>query len=376
MASSYLAKIYLLVVMLLMGAGNWDGGARLKPILGPCSRGSGVFAEAEIGLIHRHPGRGFHVCPTARGRRHQSGYLSRSLPHACVRNFRASRARLPRQPATDFNRNLQCGKQSFRPTAAAMTPDRKWFRVQPPMGRSDRIGRRPIGLPEPLSLGCGGRATWPVTFAAYPFSSCSAPIRKTGAMWPKTFWESFSAPDVLQHRAAAVLILGFAVFECAVQAGKLAGAWAAMIFPMMCGWEQPYSSPQPRPSDTTEDLLASMTHIPDCLAGRNRRVARLARAAASPRPRLQIAGFLWPLFLAAAAWSFWAIANLTVNCRSSPGALACFGNRFSDAPCPRPCTLATAIRAAPPQHNHSQHYSLQLDPNCRQPTFTGEETSI
>ena len=84
-----LAKIYLLLVMLMMGALNWSVMRKLntdpQPLLARLRR----FAEVEIGIrIHRHPGGGFDVRATACGRRSRPGvaaghcgaHATRSLP--------------------------------------------------------------------------------------------------------------------------------------------------------------------------------------------------------------------------------------------------------------------------------------------------------
>jgi putative copper resistance protein D len=72
---------------------------------------------------------------------------------------------------------------------------------------------------------------WPLSFAGLSVFILLRADPENWPLGPRPFWASFSAPDVLQHRAAALLILCFAAFECAVQAGKLRARWAAMIFP-------------------------------------------------------------------------------------------------------------------------------------------------
>lgn len=74
---------------------------------------------------------------------------------------------------------------------------------------------------------------WPLSFAGLAVFIVSAPTQRTGRL-AASFWRSFGAPDVLQHRFGALLIVVFAVFECAVQAGKLRSRWASYVFPTMC----------------------------------------------------------------------------------------------------------------------------------------------
>ena len=71
---------------------------------------------------------------------------------------------------------------------------------------------------------------WPLAFAGLSVFILLRADPENWPLGPRPFWASFSAPDVLAHRAAALLILCFAAFECAVQAGKLRAQWAALHF--------------------------------------------------------------------------------------------------------------------------------------------------
>ncbi len=72
---------------------------------------------------------------------------------------------------------------------------------------------------------------WPLTFAGLSIFILLRADPENWPLGPRPFWASFSAPDVLQHRAAALLILCFAAFECAVQAGKLRAPMGGPHFP-------------------------------------------------------------------------------------------------------------------------------------------------
>jgi copper resistance protein D len=75
---------------------------------------------------------------------------------------------------------------------------------------------------------------WPISFVGLAVFILFRADSENWPLGPRPFWGSFFAPDVLEHRAAATLILGFAAFECAVQAGRLRAAWARYAFPVMC----------------------------------------------------------------------------------------------------------------------------------------------
>ena len=89
-------------------------------------------------------------------------------------------------------------------------------------------------------LGClerlGVRAArhWPLVFfgmAAFMF------VRSDPRAWPlgpAGFWESFTLPDVLQHRTFVLLVLAFGVFEWMVRTGRLARRPWGHVFPLLC----------------------------------------------------------------------------------------------------------------------------------------------
>jgi putative copper resistance protein D len=142
---------------------------------------------------------------------------------------------------------------------------------------------------------------WPLTFAGLSVFILLRADPENWPLGPRPFWASFSAPDVLQHRAAAVLILCFAAFECAVQAGILRARWASLIFPMMCALGAAVLlTHNHAPSDMGEDLLASLSHTPIALVGATAGWIRWLELRLPPGRSSRIAGFVWPLFLAAA----------------------------------------------------------------------------
>jgi putative copper resistance protein D len=58
---------------------------------------------------------------------------------------------------------------------------------------------------------------WPLTFVGLAVFILLRADPENWPLGPRPFWESFYAPDVLQHRFGALLVLAFAAFECAVQ---------------------------------------------------------------------------------------------------------------------------------------------------------------
>ncbi|MGH7390609.1 MAG: copper resistance D family protein, partial [Candidatus Rokuibacteriota bacterium] len=104
---------------------------------------------------------------------------------------------------------------------------------------------------------------WPLAFlglAAFLF------VRNDPRAWPlgpAGFWESMTLPDVLQHRAFVVLIVGFGVFEWMVRTGRLARRPWAYVFPLLCaaggGMLLTHSHAM---FNLKEEFLTEVTHAP------------------------------------------------------------------------------------------------------------------
>ena len=75
---------------------------------------------------------------------------------------------------------------------------------------------------------------WPLLFlglAAFLF------VRNDPRAWPlgpAGFWETMTLPDVLQHRLVVLLVVGLAVFEWRVRAGRGARPGVRLVFPILC----------------------------------------------------------------------------------------------------------------------------------------------
>jgi putative copper resistance protein D len=75
---------------------------------------------------------------------------------------------------------------------------------------------------------------WPLGFlglAAFLF------VRNDPRAWPlgpAGFWETMRLPDVLQHRAAVLLLVALAIFEWLVRTGKFNSSRWAYVFPLLC----------------------------------------------------------------------------------------------------------------------------------------------
>jgi len=140
---------------------------------------------------------------------------------------------------------------------------------------------------------------WPASFAGLAVFILLRADPENWPLGPRPFWGSFFAPDVLQHRAAAGLILVFAAFECAVQAGKLRAAWAQYAFPLMCaaGAALLFTHNHSLADDKNE-VLVLMSHAAIALFGVTAGWARwLELRLPQEEGERRIAGYVWPVAL-------------------------------------------------------------------------------
>jgi putative copper export protein len=96
-------------------------------------------------------------------------------------------------------------------------------------------------------------------------------LRNDPRAWPlgpAGFWESFTLPDVLQHRAFVVLIVLFAVFEWKVRTGRLPSVPWGYVFPLLCaaggGLMLTHSHAM---FNLKAEFLAEVTHVPIAILG-------------------------------------------------------------------------------------------------------------
>ena len=140
---------------------------------------------------------------------------------------------------------------------------------------------------------------WPLSFAGLAVFILLRADPENWPLGPRPFWQSFAAPDVLQHRFGALLIVIFAAFECAVQAGRLRAWWATYVFPAMCALGAAMLLTHEHSArDVKEALIAEMSHTPIALLGITAGCSRWLELRLPKSRMATIASYLWPLCLA------------------------------------------------------------------------------
>lgn len=146
---------------------------------------------------------------------------------------------------------------------------------------------------------------WPLLFLAL---SVFILLRADPECWPlgpRPFWPSFTAPDVLEHRAFAALIAAFSFFEWGVQTGRLHWPPARLVFPALCAAGGAFLLTHTHAlGEGTDEVFAEFSHTPIAILGAGAgwsrwlemRIAGGSATARNPRAS-RIAAWIWPICL-------------------------------------------------------------------------------
>ena len=225
------AKSCILLLMVALGAGNWLLVQQLaddpEPLLARLRR----VGEAEICL-------GFLAVLTAASLTGQPpaadlAAQGRLTPHEIFARLYPELPRMTSPPITALappsSMAVAVQESQFVATVGSDTNDKKWSEY------NHHWAGLIVLITGLLALISRHRTMrwarfWPLSFIGLAVFILLRADPENWPLGPRPFWESFSAPDVLQHRFGALLVTVFAVFECAVQAGKLRARWAILRF--------------------------------------------------------------------------------------------------------------------------------------------------
>jgi putative copper resistance protein D len=294
-----LAKIYLLGLMLTLGAGNWYLLRRSTDLPTPLLLRLRRFSEAEIGL-------GFTVLLAAASLTAQSP-SSEVTPQEMVsaHAYRVQLApRWPRLESPPFHAltppsSMREGVEAhqFGEGSADDANDKAWSDYNHHWAGVLVLLAGSLAL-----LHCfSGRwpilrwaRYWPISFAGLAFFIVLRADPEAWPLGPRPFWASFSYPDVLEHRVEALLVIAFAVFEAAVQAGKLRQR-ASLVFPLICAFGAALLLTHSHGlGDGPAEVLAEASHTLIAVLGATVACSRwLQLRLATGRPQ-RIAAMIWP----------------------------------------------------------------------------------
>ena len=136
---------------------------------------------------------------------------------------------------------------------------------------------------------------WPLVFLGLAVFLFLRADPENWPLGPRSFWQSFAVPDVLQHRLFVLLIVAFAGFEWGVRTGRIVSQFATLVFPMVCAIGGALLLTHTHAlGNINEELLIELSHLPLAIfavaAGWSRWLEiRLAG------PQRQFAAWIWPV---------------------------------------------------------------------------------
>ncbi len=303
-----LAKIFLMLAMLLLGAGNFRMlRAAGEPAPGPLPNHAFLlrlrrFSEAEIGL-------GITALLAAASLTSQPPAVDLqkdrlSFHEVAVRmHWQAPRLTSPAfsqlGPVGSMRSSVEAAQ--FGAGSVSDAVDRAWSEYNHHWAGLIVLGAALGALC--ASLLPPGRlrraaANWPLLFLGLGVFILLRADPENWPLGPRGFWQSFSAPDVLQHRIYALLIACFAFFEWAVATGRWRSRRAAYVFPLLCAAGGAALLTHSHGfSDVKDEMLAELAHTPIAVLGAMAGWARWLQLRL-PRTRAsRAAGVVWPLCL-------------------------------------------------------------------------------
>jgi len=272
-------KVILFCCLLLLGASNYfivrDLGVA-NPVAGKSLM---RFAEAEIGI-------GLTVILAAAALTSQPPAADmtedRVTLHEIATRFKP---RMPRLSSPDVKELSESTNELYRQAAAAgrnlpasYVPGQTLWNNDKPADRAwSEYNHSWAGL---LVLALGILALlsrspkfawakiWPLTFLGLAVFLFLRADPENWPLGPNGFWESFAVSDVLQHRAAVLLLILFATFQWMVETGRLKSHAAALVFPGVCALGGVVLLTHTHAvTNIKEEMLAELSHTPLAICG-------------------------------------------------------------------------------------------------------------
>jgi putative copper resistance protein D len=293
-----LSKVYLLLVIVGMGAGNFFLVRQIERAPVPLLVRLRRFSEAEIGL-------GFTAILAAASLTSQPPAADltqdRLTKHEIVERMRWVQPRLTSPPL----------KQLVPPTSIDVAVRASVFNGGNVSDANDRAWSEYNHHWSGLIVLLAGLLAflarwqrfkwaqhWPLLFIGLAVFILLRADPENWPLGPRPFWASFSSPDVLQHRVFALLITAFAIFEWAVETGRLQSRASSYVFPLMCAAGGALLLTHSHAlGNIKEEMLAEMSHTPIALLGATAGWCRWLELRLPDRRQSRIASYVWPVCL-------------------------------------------------------------------------------
>jgi copper resistance protein D len=138
---------------------------------------------------------------------------------------------------------------------------------------------------------------WPLVFIGLAVFLFLRSDPENWPLGPNGFWESFSSPDVLQHRVIVVLVMAFAIFEWSVVTRHIKSQAAALVFPGVCVLGGAILLTHSHALGNVKDeLLIELSHIPLAILGIAAGWSRWLELRLPPEDRTRrVLSWVWPV---------------------------------------------------------------------------------
>ena len=299
-----LSKVYLVAVVMAMGAGNFFLVRRIETAPADLLTRLRRFGEAEIGLAFTAvlAAASMTSQPPAvdlpNDRASIADIVARFTPVVPRMTSPAFAALAPSTPLDVAVKQTQFGAGN----AASDANDNAWSEynhhwsgvIVLAAGLFALLSR----LPPKYGLSFRWARNWPIVFAGLAVFIVLRADPDCWPLGPRPFWASLYAPDVLQHRLYAMLILLFAAFEWGIQTGRLHARWASMVFPLLCAAGGALLLTHNHSiGNIKEELLAEMSHTPIALLGATAGWSRWLELRLPDQKESRFASYIWPVCL-------------------------------------------------------------------------------
>lgn len=137
---------------------------------------------------------------------------------------------------------------------------------------------------------------WPLLFLALAPFILLRGDPDTWPLGPRPFWASFAEPEVLEHRIFASLIAAFACFEWAIATHRLASQRAALVFPAICaaGGALLLTHMHGFGDDARNEMLVGLSHSAIAALGVTAGWARWLQIRSPDSRTTRVAAWMWP----------------------------------------------------------------------------------
>jgi copper resistance protein D len=229
-----MAKIYLLLVAVSLGASNYFLVKRTRGNAAPLLIRLRRFSEAEIGLVFtailaaasmtsQPPARDMGTDQVTAHEIAQRIEWKRPTLHS------PAFAQLPQR--APLKADLQA--ESYSGGADNNAMDRAWSEYNHHWAGLIVLAAGALAFVARFK-GQRWAGNWPLLFLALVVFILLRGDPEAWPLGPRPFWVSFAEPEILEHRLFAVLIAAFAIFEWAIETGRLKSRRAALVFPALC----------------------------------------------------------------------------------------------------------------------------------------------